>query len=184
MTDRPKPDRSKPRRGDGTYKYQTAKGTKWGYVIDVGRKPDGARDQRRRQGFGTKAAAKEARAAEVTKRREGAWIEPSRETVGDYLDRWLEAVAPSIAPATVRSYATSLALLRGRLGGRRLSGLSVLDVQGAMAELTAAGYAPRTVRLAHRVLSIALNRAVAWGLLARNPAKSAALPAEPAGGPK
>ena len=37
----PSTERTKPRANDGIYSYETDKETKWGFVFDAGRKPNG-----------------------------------------------------------------------------------------------------------------------------------------------
>ena len=40
----------KRRDNDGIYPYDTKRGTRWGFVVDAGRKPNGAHGQCRHQG--------------------------------------------------------------------------------------------------------------------------------------
>lgn len=176
------PDRTKPRPNGGVYAYETTQGRRFGFLIETDPKPDGRRSQRRRQGFPTKTAARQARDAERTKRREGAWVEPSRETVAAYLDRWLAASEPRWRGSTACAQRQIVAVrLVPHLGARRLGSLTRLDVQACVAALQRGGLAPATVRQSYATLKAALAQAVAWELLPRSPAQGIALPALPEG---
>lgn len=108
----------------------------------------------------------------------GVVVTPERQTVEQFLTRWLEDVAKlRVKPATYAMY-TSIAKkhLYPRLGRHLLAKLTPQQVQGWIAEQTQAGAAPKSVRIRHGVLLSALAQAVEWGLIARNPAASATLP--------
>ena len=62
------------------------------------------------------------------------------------------------------------------LGMKKLSDLHASDIQQVYTKLTMKGLSPRTVRYAHAVLNSALEHAVKWNLLAKNPAKLVTLP--------
>jgi integrase len=101
----------------------------------------------------------------------GALPEPSRVTVGQFLGRWLEAVAPSLKPGAAATYRQTVAdYIIPHLGGLRLQALKAPDIQGLYGRLLERGLSPTTVRLVHAVLHKALSQAVDWGLLAVNPA--------------
>ena len=153
------------------------RGVNWCYVIDLGRTPDGKRDQKRRRGFATRKAAEEAMQRELHERRAGTYVEASPETVAAYLERWLEASRPRWRDATFYSYRNVVRCrLVPRLGEVPLAKLSALDVQACYAALLAGGYAPKTVRVTHTVLKAALAQAVRWRLVAHNAADGVAAP--------
>ena len=155
-------------------KYSGTRGVSWCYVIDLGHTPEGKRDQKRKRGFPTRKAAEAAMQRELHERREGTYAEPSKETVGAYLERWLAAA--DIAPATAYRYEGVIRRhLAPRLGAIPLGKLSTLDVQELYAELGQA-LAPSTVRHAHAVLHGALKQAMAWQLVARNVADGVVKP--------
>jgi integrase len=110
----------------------------------------------------------------------GAFVEPARTTLAEYLDRWLEAAGPGLARRTAYGYAAVLnRYVRGPLGHKRLDRVQPLDVQRLYSAMLARGLSARTVRHTHAALHVALKQAVRWGLLARNPSDSAELPAVP-----
>jgi integrase len=103
-----------------------------------------------------------------------------RLTLGDYLDEWLESVRVStLAPEGARrkrkrkTYVSYEGLVRVHIkpaiGKRSLKLLSADQVQRELIDSKlAAGCSPRRVEMMRATLRIALNRAVALGMLARN----------------
>jgi integrase len=111
---------------------------------------------------------------------------PTRDTVGQYLARWLRDLT-GVGGRTREDYENIVRRYLGRtaeecraiteryqvvpaLGARRLNSLTPPQVREAMAALTRAGLAPRTVAYARAVLRRALNQAVMDGVIANNPA--------------
>jgi integrase len=100
----------------------------------------------------------------------GLPVAPERQTVGQFLDRWLEDSAkPSVRPKTFESYQQLVKLyLAPDLGRFGLSKLSPQAVQRFLNDRLASGLSARTVQYTHAVLRHALNQALRWGLVARN----------------
>jgi integrase len=103
--------------------------------------------------------------------------------VAEYLEQWLEAVRSGLEPAGYTNYRTCLTLyVLPRLGHVQLAALTPLTLSSLYADLLRAGgrggrpLSNTTVRLVHGVVRKALNDAVLWGLLAKNPALRAAVP--------
>jgi integrase len=110
----------------------------------------------------------------------GATGASERETVEQLLRRWLEDVQRArVEPSTlVREEAVVRCHLLPALGKSRLAKLTPRDVQEYIAQKRKT-HAPASVRLHHSVLHNALNTAVDWGWIARNPADRAKLPKIP-----
>jgi integrase len=103
---------------------------------------------------------------------DGSYFEPSKESAGQLLDRWLEHVGrQGLKGTTLTTYKDYVRFyLRPALGGVPLAQLSPLVVQGAFDAMVDRGLAPLTIRSARRILKRALAKAVKWGLLRQNPA--------------
>ena len=108
----------------------------------------------------------------------GTYVDPTRETVLAFLDRWLEHVRGQISPRSFERY-TELARknLVPLLGALALTKLQPAHISQAYAKALASGrrdgtggLSARTVTHMHRVLHEALQQAVVWRLLANNPA--------------
>ncbi|MDW8060025.1 MAG: tyrosine-type recombinase/integrase [Thermomicrobium sp.] len=154
-------------RGEGSI-FQRSSDNLWVAVLDLGI-VDGKR--RRLTFYGkTKREAREKLEAAKAKLVRGLPVEPERETVATFLERWLETTArPSLAPRTYESYRMIIFRhLIPALGRIRLVQLTPFDVQGYLNAKLAAGLSPRTVAYHRAVLRAALNDALSWGLVARN----------------
>lgn len=112
----------------------------------------------------------------------GTFVEPSRQTLGEFLADWLAAVEPTIRPATRHSYSRNMRVhVTPRLGTVPLRKVDAGMLNGLYAALLAdgkrsaggGGLAPRTVRYLHTILHRAFRDAVRWGRLVRNPADAA-----------
>jgi integrase len=99
-------------------------------------------------------------------------LAPHRLKVGEYLDTWLsEVVKPSARNWTYVGYETVVRLhLKPTLGRVRLDRLTPMQVQSLLNAESADGLAPKYVKNVRAVLRGALNQAVRWELLSRNPA--------------
>jgi integrase len=108
----------------------------------------------------------------------GTFVEPSRLTIDEYLDKWLEAAArPRLSERTFADYSEVLKrYVRPKLGGKTLSKLQPLEIQELYSEMLERQLSARTVRGTHVVLSSALKQAVRWRMLFVNPAQSVELP--------
>lgn len=154
------------------------RGKTWSCVLYLGRDNDGRKRQKWVGGFRTRKAAEGALSEALERVRTGTWADPGRQTVGEFLEDWLTAVTPSLRPSTAESYEQTL---RGwvipRIGGVKLSALTAARLSALYGELLKSGrrdgkggLSARSVAYAHRIIVHALKDAVAWGLLARNPA--------------
>lgn len=158
---------------------------KWLVRIYVGRHPETGR--KKYLGKVIRGSKKDAQAYLNAKLREkdvGQLIEPTRLTVKQYLDRWLEEAAR--IKLRERTYVDYVELLTryavARLGEMRLSEVTPLVLQALYGELMKSdGPGVPSIRKLHVVLSSSLDQAVRWGLLMHNPASSVQLPRQQSG---
>ena len=113
----------------------------------------------------------------------GTFVQPSRETVGEFLLAWLDTVAKvRVRDRTLESYRMIVdRYLVPTIGMRRLAKLSVSDVDALYARMadgsvTGRRLGPRTVRYTHSVLRAALKKAVKARKIAYNPSDDVTLP--------
>ena len=159
---------------------------KWAIVLDVGeRDPRTGKKKRKWHSFtGTKREAQKEAARLITQMEAGAYIEPTKQTVSEFLDEWLAFVKPSVAPKTHERYAEVCRKNIAPLFGDVV--LAKLKTDRVDAGFTKAlqegrldgkgGLAPRTVHHMRRVLIKALNQAVTWDRLSKNPATATTPP--------
>lgn len=129
----------------------------------------------------TRDAVQRQLTAALRAHQQGFNVAPERQTVAQYLNRWLtDCVAPSTRPRTLESYRGAVRLhLTPTVGKVPLGKLAPQHVQAMINEKLAAGFSPRSVQYMHSVLSRALNRAVKWDLVPRNVCKLASSPRVP-----
>jgi integrase len=150
----------------------------WAIILDVRDPRTGARKRRWHSFEGTKRKAQIECARLVLETQKGTLVDPTRETLAAFLERWIEHMQGQVSPRSLERYAElcrkNLAPL---LGGLALAKLQPAHISEAYAKALASGrrdgkggLSPRTVTHMHRVLREALQQALAWQLLARNPA--------------
>src|SRR5262245_29837116 len=92
----------------------------WAIVIDVQDPQNGKRKRRWHSFAGTKRQAQIECARLISEIQTGATIEPSRMTVAQFLDLWLEHIKPKVAPRThermARLFVPTLLPRSGRRG--------------------------------------------------------------------
>jgi len=101
---------------------------------------------------------------------QGETLTTDRQTVAQFLDRWLtDVVKPSVRAKTHHSYAQLVRLhLSPALGRHQLAKLTAQEVQAMMNAKLAEGLSPRTVQYLRAVLRRALGQALKWQLVNRN----------------
>jgi len=92
--------------------------------------------------------------------------------VGTFLDQWLaDVVKPTVRPWTFAGYEVHVRLhLKPALGRIPLERLTPLHVQQMVNAKTREGLKPKSIRYIRGTLRSALNHAVKWGLIPKNPA--------------
>lgn len=150
----------------------------WAIIIDV-RDPTTGRRRRKWHSFaGTKREAQRECARLVSDLSGGAYVEPSRTTLREYLDQWLEHMKGQITPRSYERYAElvhkNLVPLIGSVPLTKLRPTMISQAYGRSLENGRrdgkGGLSPPTVQYMHRVLRHALQQAVRWQFLVCNPA--------------
>ena len=108
----------------------------------------------------------------------GLLLEPQRMLLREYLERWLkDDAAASLRATTLDSYERLLRChVLPHLGDVPLSKISPAHVQALCTRLAKAGVSPRKCQYVHAMLRRALQRAVQWELIVRNPCAAVARP--------
>lgn len=159
----------------------------WTIWIDLGKGADGKRRQKTVTVRGGKRAAQNELNRILAELQKGTFVEPSKVSVGEYLERWLvDAARATVANKTYERYEQIIRVsLTPALGHIPLHKLSALDIQsyyrkaldeGGRKDGRPGGLSPTTIRQYHAVLRRALGQAVKWGVLVRNVADSVEVP--------
>jgi integrase len=161
----------------------------WTIWIDLGTDP--GTKKRKQKTLTVKTASKREAQKELNRilheMQTGMFVEPTKLTVGDYLQRWLnDAARATTSNKTFERYEQIVRVsLVPALGHIKLDKLTALQIQsfyrqsledGARKDGRAGGLSPTTVRQYHAVLRRALQQAVKWGFLVRNVADCVDVP--------
>ena len=127
----------------------------------------------------TQKEARQALSKIVAEVDEGVYIEPSKQTVAEWLDIWLDTyVAFTVKPYTEDAYrAVCKNHIKPLLGNWKLTSLSAVQIQQFYnVLLREKKLSPKTIKNIHGVLHKALNQAVRIGSIRHNPADVCDLP--------
>lgn len=152
---------------------------KWRIVVYAGRGLDGREKRKTYTVEGARKAA-EKRLREILNDLDAGLLSDSgKQTLGQFLERWLEdCVQPAKKASTHRIYTCQVRKhLVPALGHVPLNKLSPGQIQSAYAAALRRGLSRGSVRLQHAVLRQALEQAVKWQLIPRNPADNVDQPA-------
>jgi integrase len=119
---------------------------------------------------GTKAQAQAEAAKILAGVATGLHVDPSVETVGAFIERWLMDWADNnVSNKTWTRYAQLLRKhVAARVGTVPIQKVRAGDLQAIYAAMAAEGLADRTRLNTHRVVSTMLKHATQWGVVARN----------------
>jgi integrase len=156
---------------DGRLRYR--------FVVDVGRRTDGGRDQRTYT-FDSLKEARIERARIISEHHQGVYVKPNRSlTVEQFFTEWLETKETK-KPATRQSYLDALRPMLRAYGSMPLQQLDVPDLEkikkamldGSARRVGRPGpLSPRSVNLMLTVVGMGLKVAVKRGMLPRNVAE-------------
>jgi integrase len=151
--------------GDGSV-YKAPDG-RWRGAVDLGW-VDGRR-RRKYVGAATQAQALE-KLRKAQRAADAGVVSDDRINVAQFLDRWLRVnISGSVAGSTMDDYAHTVRLhLEPGLGRKKLSQLTVAEVDTLWAAKREAGYKPNSIRIMRAVLRKALAQAEREGLVSRN----------------
>lgn len=146
----------------------------------------GKRRQLQKGGFRTRRDAEAALRDILGQMDRGAYVSPTRQSVGQFFEEWLTAIRSTVRATTWETYGIlARAHVIPRIGALPLSQLGPEHLNRLYSDLLAhgrrdgrGGLSRRTVRFVHTVIHRALKDACRWGRLARNAAEVADPPAQ------
>lgn len=146
----------------------------WEARITTGRDSGTGKQVQRSITGKTQKEVREKLAQAVAEIDRGTYTAPQRMTVGQWLDIWQRDYLNSVKPSTADTYERNIRnQIKPALGAVRLDRLRPHDVQGF---INALELSPASVRLAYKVLHMALEKAVDLDYISRNPASRCELP--------
>jgi len=149
----------------------------WELKFDTGIDPSTGRRRSRYHSFkGSKRDAQLELAKLITANAKGEYVDPSKVSLGEFLDCWeRDWAVGNTSPKTLERYTELLRNhVRPFIGARPIQKLTAVDLTSLYARLLkegkigGGGLSPRTVGHVHRVLHRALGHAAQWRLALQN----------------
>lgn len=163
--------------GSGTIRQR--KDGRWEARFTVGRDPGTGKQVQRSVYADTQREVQQKLRQALASVDAGAFVEPSKMTVSQWLEAWLKEYTGDVKPYTKRAYATNIKNhIIPALGALRLEKLTPLQVQKFYNECMREpkSLKPKTVKNIHGVLHSALKQAVMNGMIRSNPTESCTIP--------
>jgi integrase len=154
----------------------------WGLKFDVPG-ANGARETRYASVKGTKREAAARLTELLSAAARGTMLDPSKESLGQFMDRWDSWASTNLAGKTLERYRGLIAhQIKPQLGATPIQKLQPIHLTEAYARLLREGgvrgrpLSARSVGHVHRLLHRALGHAVTWGVISQNPAAAVSPP--------
>jgi integrase len=126
---------------------------------------------------GTYKQAEQALTSDLRDQDTEQFVPPAKQTLSEFMADWFENTAKMrVSETTLLSYKSSTKRGIAAIGHLKLDKLTPQIMQKVYADLAAQGISPRTIEMGHTVMKMALEQAVVWRLLLRNPTKGAERP--------
>lgn len=156
---------------------------KWLVRVYVGRDASKKRAYSSKLVEGTYKQADQERTRLLRDKDTGTFVAPCKLSLAAYLEQWLETKR-GLSPKTLRDYEHRMEKdVLPTLGLMKLAHITPLLISKLYGSLSSdRKLSPRTVRYTHTVLSQALEQAVAWNMISRNPCEHVELPRMKKGG--
>jgi integrase len=141
---------------------------RWAIVLET-RDAGGKRKQKWHSFQGTKREAKTKLAELEAQLSQGTYVEHSRQTLGEFLDRWeRDWAAVNVSPKTLERYSQLLRKhVRPALGDLAIQAIKPDHLNKLYRDLHGA-LAPRTIKHIHRLLHRVFGHAAKWETIKRN----------------
>ncbi|MCM3145080.1 site-specific integrase [Brevibacillus sp. MER 51] len=134
--------------------YFRKRGSLWSFTVDIGRKADGSRNQKTKGGFKTKREAEQACAELITQLTKGDYLEPSKKTVQEAMEAWLNTILQStLRISTYDNYSKAIVKrIIPALGKLKLKDVQADHIQSFYLTLIKDGLSPEYIRYLHSIL--------------------------------
>lgn len=170
--------------GSGTIRKKTVMRngqpyTYWEARVTTGRDPGTGKQVQKSFSGKTQKEVREKMQAAAVEINDSSYVEPSKMTVGQWMDIWLEEYLGGVKPRTVDSYKTTVRVhVKPSLGAIKLSALATHDIQKMYNGLVKGNkpLSAKSIKNLHGVVHKALQQATELGYIKFNPADACKLP--------
>ncbi|MFC0188433.1 tyrosine-type recombinase/integrase [Fictibacillus aquaticus] len=154
--------------------YYRKRGNRWSFTVDIGKdSKTGKRKQKTLSGFPTKKEAQKAAAELIAKIESGNFINPSKTELRTFLIDFVEnQYKPNVRSNTwKRAEVIVNNHLVPSLGHLKLKDIKPAHIQNYFTEKLEAGLSANYINIMNQLLKKALDVAVKWELIEKNPAQ-------------
>jgi integrase len=144
------------------------------FIVDVGKRPDGKRDQRCYT-FRTMKDARSARAKIIADKDAGKLVKPTKVTFDDLCQRWLDS-RHDVREVTQLGNEHALKAARAQLGQIKVQDITRSDVESVIRSIRDRGLSHRSMVVALGAIRQVLAYGIPEGLIAINVATSVKVP--------
>ncbi len=150
----------------------------WTFVVYVPDPCTGKLKQKWHSGYPTEKEASKAREIILAQIKLGQYQAKCNKTVASYINSWFEEIhKPTLKPTTARGYEVNIRKhIIPCLGNIHLDKLTRRDIMLLHNTMKSEGSSAKTIRYAHRVLSMCLKEAVLDNQISKNPCDGVKLP--------
>lgn len=146
------------------------RGNKYSFVIDLGRDPvTKKRLQKRFSGFNTSREAQKAMTKIINDLNSGAYVEPTKEKIEDYLEDWIKSKEKNVRQNTIDTYRYIIhAHINPTIGKLELSKVNAVHIERLYNDMSD-DYSGWTVFKAHTILRMAFSKAKRYKIITEDP---------------
>jgi integrase len=156
------------------------RGERWMVIISIPDPTTGKRKRKYHSGYLTKKEAESACRRLVTSVEDQTYVEPSRQTVRQYFEAWLQDWAPLKAgPKTLERYQSLARHITSAIGPKPMQQVRGSDLAQVYREMAAKGLAPKTIKHVHVLARGVFRRALKLGDVKVDPMTQIDAPAVP-----
>lgn len=151
-------------------------GSKWSFIVDIGRDPEtGKRRQKGKGGFNTKEEAEAAAAALITKVNQGTYVRETNILFKDMPNKWLPIYIDKVAPkpSTLRLRLYGINKLLKYFAHIKLKNITEDMYQAALNDLKQEGLTRSTIEGIHTTAKMIFKLAVDKRMITANPTENA-----------
>lgn len=150
---------------------------RWEARYTIGRDPGTGKQAQRSVYADTQKEARQRLQQITASVNDGTYSEPSRMTVGQWLDLWSEEYLNAVKPATIDKYKRHIRIhLKPAIGSVKLTALNPTEIQQLYNSELKNGLSPKSIKDMHGVLHKALSQAVKLCYIRSNPSDACDLP--------
>lgn len=158
-------------------KYETDKGFKWSYTIELGKDlTTGKRTRKKGRGFKTKKEAQQAASAVEIQLVNGTFVNEKDITFKDFVKEWLDLYEKTVKPSTFNMRKPTVAKFLSLFANTKMKDITDLRYQEAINGMYEKGYSHNYLIGINAVGKLIFKKAIELKVIKNNPTEFAKIP--------